>query len=503
MQQPNKIRLRHWFLIIIGVGALALVISILIALKPSGLSNEEIQKLGQGYEAARSRLPAFGGESPVPIAPVPSATVAANAAMTRTAAAATAETDQARCDRLFRKLIHQDDIRMDYRELPRYIPSIDFYLDQRKELRELAGFYEKGIRVSATARREFKLPYGRMVGLMADTIVKVEVGRSYSRNELDELERGAPLIEGKVLQITPAKVDRMLEALRFLRVTGCPAWTAILEDHTKVNWLIGLMLDPGGEAWTAPPPLPGQIETLPLELLAPREGGQYERFLGLLADMEREYVAFCAEQTHPIQFFKWDRQHKWSFLAPDNPKSKSRLYQAVQFCGPALDTIMYHRQRVREAGYSVKQGQELLDYVTRASGGGPVENVGEEPFLLLREYNEQIEARALAAALELRQGKAVPAPGSVSAESYFFDPVTRQPMVMFRSPAGPGVTRLHLAWPVHHQVEMQSIVKSEMRRIVKGQSDYRVYSVSVLLAAGHPGLAAVPELEQAETRPGK
>ncbi|MCE5231009.1 hypothetical protein LLG95_15630 [bacterium] len=405
------------------------------------------------------------------------------------AGAKPASDDQQRCDQLFLSLLHKFDEYGDYRQNIRSYGPDDKYVDSRRQLAELAAFYEKGIRVSDAARHKFKLPYGREIGLMQDTIVNYAIGQRYRERNLRAFER-----PHQPQPVTPEKVDRMLEAMRMRRVTGCPAWpNGQYPPMTEVNWQLAWMLDPGGKNLSTPPPLPRPIETVPLELLAARDGrAEYETFLVLLAEMEAEYVNFRSELADPGKFFKWDwnRQQSWLTRYWNRGDFRSRVYYAGEFCGSVFDTVAYHRRRIEDSEYAMKQAGEMLDYIHEASTNGPIQRVTEEKLWQLKEYNDQIESRALAAALELRRGKPIPPPEAITADAYLYDLITRQPMLMFRSSAGPGMTRLHIAWPLRTMEKMPSI--TALVRRAEGPS---AYCVNVILNSTHPGLDTVPQIQ--------
>jgi hypothetical protein len=228
-----------------------------------------------------------------------------------------------------------------------------------------------------------------VIGLMQDTIVNYAVGQ---RNTPHLRSWDRP---NKPEPVTTEKVDRMLEAMHFLRVTGCVAWpqgNRLTELQNQLAW----MLDPGGNNHASAPPLPPRIESMPLELLATRNGNaHYESFLGMLAEMEAEEVRFRAELTEPGIFYKWDwqRQQSWLTRYWSRGDLRSRLYYAGEYCGTVFDTVVYHRRRISESEYSNERAHEMLSYINQYAANGPIRTLPENVWWSLKEYNDQIESR--------------------------------------------------------------------------------------------------------------
>lgn len=381
--------------------------------------------------------------------------------------ATTTESLQARCDRLF---IEISQIKYDFLSGDHY-PRIG--QEDVDRARALAALYDSGVRVSPEARRGYRLTSdGVVVEFLARSIFldfKPE-GREHPITERIFQTRSKMLDDDRAGQFA-----RYVEALKFLRVVNCPVSGQSLSGANN-DFIRGPLKKLDGYSLG---PLPPDLENFDVELLAPRGRLDWDACVALELDRDRDEAAAFEKLMHAGNVYRFTKNQ----IDNDFPDT---WYKPVQSnlvgIGCAIVLPSLSAAPKLESRLGAEKGMQ--DYAAALKRNNLTQETVAGAHVL--EYqNDQIIARAEAAAIELRRGAKLPSPGDIGPDSYLFDPVTQRPYMFTQETVSPGVVKVSIRRPL-----TRILMNPNDKKVIEG-----IEVISVCLPANHPGLANVPKMD--------
>lgn len=375
---------------------------------------------------------------------------------------------QAECDRLALDLVNSTYAFTDQSRIIFGHPSVKI-MACADQASALAAMYDKGVRLSPEALREFEQKFGnRIVAAMVQYII-MDAGPQDTSESIDKKPR---VLDGCDAAGRARMMERIVTALKLMRVVDSPI--------------------PGGVAWhfrdpknysphlEQQPVLPPELMNIDLELLAPRKPLDWDHYLGLELDYHREYSLTMQRLMNPPNAYQI-----WAGMTQDEfPDAWYKPIQVIaigaggavasprMFFGPELKHSLQREESIQ---------QYAAAYAARTLDPSKIETAWVFD-------NEQISSRVLAGAIELRRGGTVPDLNKIGPDSYFFDPITQRPYNFYVSPAKNGAVYLHVRRPVAPYEDWDP---DGQQRITKNEQEV----TKIYLPANHPGLERVPKLK--------
>lgn len=365
---------------------------------------------------------------------------------------------QARCDQLFASLSTLDAKPSFYWTLPR------FTREELDAARGLAAMYDKGMRVSPEARAKYKWFTAPQ---MVESLAKALVADLQPGDKWQTFSQKLYAIDFD--KLSPAERAKRFEryelALKFLRVTGCPAGNLNIREQFDMSDVLGKSNGP------ALRPLPPEYSNLDLKLLAPREPLDWDFCLATVLERERKACLNFEEMTHAAKAFEMFKdlsiqsgRGKWYEPAIANVSGViGAVIGPPKFIVPALESELRIEQNIQNYAVAYKKNALTHDILSKGR--------------ILEFQLEQLRSRLVAGGIELRRGGSVPTPDQIGPDSYFFDPMTQRPYLLYAKTEPTGLVRLSVRRPIMKDTQQN----------VEGREVF-----SIMLPANHPGLDRVP-----------